>query len=865
MFSPRGLGSGVAIFTGGGNVGLTYYVSATGNNANDGLSTSAPKQTIAAVNALTLNAGDTVAFKGGDTFNDATLVAVSGVTYTSYGTGKATLSPPNGSSAVINATVDVFTLSNVIISGSSTKGGIETNWASGSATSFTLQNVEISGAFKHSVDLYGHSGFGMLGTLTVDGCAFHGATNNGLAGYFETTTASPCGITTTNVTNSSFYSNGDTGLKVGSWSTTGFAYNLTTFNITDCTAYSNGYSGFIVYGQSGGTWERLKAYSNGASTGGGVGIFPWMSKNVVVRNCESYNNTSPNTVDGDGFDLEGCDDCIIERCYSHGNKGAGFFMYDYVGSPGNNRNTIRYCISENDGTNTTYGGIVLWSANSVAISNARVYNNTVYNNISGGACLKLLNGVTLTGFVANNIFVASGSANQVATSGSPAITVDKNVWYGGSGSGYGTNKITTDPLLVNPGAGVTWGYLIQPGSPAQSAGVDIASTYSVSIGTKDFFGTTLGSPPLNLGAYSGVAVTDLGIPAQAYQVDPYPRQPWFIKAWDGKVYIANGNASNSTPSPNSGCKIISYNPATNTVTNEYTASDEQISTFREIGGQLWAAGGDKDGGGNNDWLYKYVNGSWSKYEVLPFAEHGFDLIEFGGNIWASGGTNSPPTAYSSDNGATWTQVSMPTGGIPPVRTHILFTFGGNLFVSGNLDGSWQYTPPSTYVGGLYPYKLVSGAWVRQSNITPNATSDQIMMHRAEELSGKLIYISGAYRNQIQISPEQMYVATSGFASITQPTLDSGEIPYDLKQYSGTVYVLTGKPDGSGNYTVRIRTTTDAASFPVLFEFTAPSWGLSFDILNGDFYIGLGTTNGTISTTGPSTVNPDTGRLYRVQL
>jgi len=56
--------------------GTSYYVSNTGNNDNDGLSTETPWQTIAKVNAEfgeNITAGDDVYFKRGDTFNDAGL------------------------------------------------------------------------------------------------------------------------------------------------------------------------------------------------------------------------------------------------------------------------------------------------------------------------------------------------------------------------------------------------------------------------------------------------------------------------------------------------------------------------------------------------------------------------------------------------------------------------------------------------------------------------------------------------------------------------------------------------------------------------------------------------------------------------
>lgn len=78
---------------------VTYYVSPSGNDNNSGLSTSAPWRTVAKANAAALQPGDTVCFQGGQTFSGTTLNpfgVINGtpsalITYTSYGTGRATL------------------------------------------------------------------------------------------------------------------------------------------------------------------------------------------------------------------------------------------------------------------------------------------------------------------------------------------------------------------------------------------------------------------------------------------------------------------------------------------------------------------------------------------------------------------------------------------------------------------------------------------------------------------------------------------------------------------------------------------------------------------------------------------------------
>ncbi len=73
--------------------GTTYYVSASGNDGNDGRSPNSPWHTLSKVSAMasSLRPGDAVLFKRGDTFRctqePSTVKTAAGVTYGAYGTG----------------------------------------------------------------------------------------------------------------------------------------------------------------------------------------------------------------------------------------------------------------------------------------------------------------------------------------------------------------------------------------------------------------------------------------------------------------------------------------------------------------------------------------------------------------------------------------------------------------------------------------------------------------------------------------------------------------------------------------------------------------------------------------------------------
>jgi len=85
--------------------GKCYYVSASGDDRNDGLSADKPIRTLEKVNSLKLNSGDAVLFRRGDSWRRVTpdgspmVVTRPGVTYSAYGEGPKPIidgSPCNG-------------------------------------------------------------------------------------------------------------------------------------------------------------------------------------------------------------------------------------------------------------------------------------------------------------------------------------------------------------------------------------------------------------------------------------------------------------------------------------------------------------------------------------------------------------------------------------------------------------------------------------------------------------------------------------------------------------------------------------------------------------------------------------------------
>jgi len=132
--------------------GATYYVSTQGNDANNGTSETTPWQTISKVNATKFQPGDSILFKGGETWNEQLNITSSGtdgnpITYSSYGNGNKPIFKGLPCGILIGSLPDpTIAVSNITISNleiTSSHWGI---FAHGSK-----RNVEISNNYIHDL------------------------------------------------------------------------------------------------------------------------------------------------------------------------------------------------------------------------------------------------------------------------------------------------------------------------------------------------------------------------------------------------------------------------------------------------------------------------------------------------------------------------------------------------------------------------------------------------------------------------------------------------------------------------------------------------------------------------------------------
>jgi hypothetical protein len=508
-------------------IGTTYYVDAEGgNDSNGGTSEAEPWATIGKANALDLDPGDQLLFKGGEEIDGNLLLGAldagtpkKPVVVSSYGEGKANIEAGKGKGVSIYNAGGVE-VSDLIVTGvgygaGNRVSGVEIYTDRGNATKLEhvyIDNVEVSG--------FGDAGI-LLGADPEDG--------------------TKSGFRDVRITNVSAHDNADAGINsFGYFSRSAKGWAHEDVYVGDSYTYNNrgipgtdhhSGNGIVLSDVNDATIERCVSYNNGEnnnySGGGPIGIWAWDSNAVTIQHNESYDNKSA-TKDGGGFDLDGgVTNSTMQYNYSHDNAGAGYLLAQFPYAREFSNNVVRYNISENDGRKGSYGAIHFWNGWRNGIKDTKVYHNTVYVSPRVGAAPKAVRfiGKTTNTRLYNNIFVTAGGVPLVAGQQSGVLFQGNDYWSSGDpfrirngGTTYrslaawrratgqekngATNTgMTVNPHLINPGGGGTIGsaarlstlaaYKLRTNSPMMDAALNLRRLRGLDVGPADFYGTSI--------------------------------------------------------------------------------------------------------------------------------------------------------------------------------------------------------------------------------------------------------------------------------------------------------------------------------------------------------------------------------------
>ncbi|SEO81600.1 right-handed parallel beta-helix repeat-containing protein [Actinacidiphila rubida] len=506
--------------------GHTYYVSASGDDGNDGRSADHAWRTLSRADRQQLVAGDRLLLQGGSRFPGSLTVGRNDagqpkqpVVIGSYGSGRATIAPANGPGVTVVDTGGVEVRDLVVTGNDRTlKGPSGILLFSDRQGTQRLDHVVVSGvdvsrfAIGLAVGCADHAvGFH---DVRVASSVVHDNTDDGLLTYGPRLD-----------TKNPVYSHQDVVISGVQ------AYR----NLGDPTStHHNTGSGIVMGGVQGGRIEQSEAHDNGSNSAakaleGPVGIWAYDSTGLTIEHNRSYHNHTPAIVDGSGFGLDqNVSSTTVQYNLAYGNDGPGYHAFTNFTNGAFRDDTIRFNISSNDGRKLAQnGGIDVHGAD---VRNLRIFNNTVVMTGTGakqGPAVRLRKnpvGVSLR----NNILITDGSpVVSAATAYTPQqVVLQGNDYFAASGSwqvrwGQSTYRslgqwrdaqhqelvggkptgLTADPCLAGGRApsisSAAQAPRIVPTCDAVAGkGVDLRKDFGIDPGPTDWFGTALSAPTL---------------------------------------------------------------------------------------------------------------------------------------------------------------------------------------------------------------------------------------------------------------------------------------------------------------------------------------------------------------------------------
>ena len=172
-------------------------------------------------------------------------------------------------------------------------------------------------------------------------------------------------------------------------------------------------NGIVLMSVSGAVIDRCEAARNGWDMphkgNGPVGIWCAFADHVTIRHCVSHHNTSADR-DGGGFDFDGgTTHSVMEHNYSHHNKGFGYLLYEFGSGMGYGDNTVRDCVSEEDGEGGIGIGVSPYAAPGTPLGRCDIHHNTIRNSLGRPAVQVAEGNPGLRVAVHDNTFLTTAS------------------------------------------------------------------------------------------------------------------------------------------------------------------------------------------------------------------------------------------------------------------------------------------------------------------------------------------------------------------------------------------------------------------------------------------------------------------------
>ena len=373
------------------------------------------------------------------------------------------------------------------------------------------------------------------------------------------------------------------------------------------------------------------------------------------------------------------------------------------------------------------------------------------------------------------------------------------------------------------------------------------------------------------------AIKNIGNPYKNYYKNGehiFSRNIWDMHTYKGKIFFGAGNSANKGPSPNSGpVPIMSYDPKSERFIKEGVVAEEQINIYRTINDELFIPGHDATQNWSYGNLYKRLgDGSWKKYRSVPNALHLFDLAYFNNRLFTGLGLNNISAVATSLNlGQTW---EVNTLGESPSRVYSFLEVENTLyamksFTPYSIRRRWKPTQNKNYFS-VGQYRLGSH-FIPRYDLTPEVMFPATSLNskkskkiiRTKKVGTSAIYIGAYISNDHHSLPFGAYIVSSLDANkpvITKIPIPKNYVPWDTLVKDEYIYLLCY--DGS-HVVVLQALVAKPLQWSTLFQFSSATFARSFELLNGDFYFGLGSDVKNLNKWQQSELHPQTGDILKV--
>ena len=356
-------------------------------------------------------------------------------------------------------------------------------------------------------------------------------------------------------------------------------------------------------------------------------------------------------------------------------------------------------------------------------------------------------------------------------------------------------------------------------------------------------------------------LADMGQPTKASWPDAaefnYARNPWSLRSYDGKLFVASGNANNGGPASNCGpIDLWAFDKAKGWGI-EYLVQDEGIDVMQVVDGQLYIPGLDSRIGPKGtsraykalhvmeDWArgnlhHRLAGGKWEQLRTIPNGIHIYDVLSHQGQLFTATSTLAGGTvAHSTDKGLSWKE--MLTHSVPGQRTRTLWVQDGKLYASTS--------------GGLLFVWDGAGAMTRvYCDLFPGLTENQTLFAARPVVFAKhAVYIAARELIDHDWSSEGLFCSTAPDEAKLL-ALPNGALARDQRIIDGILYVLATEQPTPETVLTRLFSTKDLETWTEEVRFTKPTFARSFEKHDGEWWFGLGCD--------PEHLHADSGRLLK---